>query len=270
MRAYGRSETRQETSGFRPMFCRRLLTVLLAAGLLLALPGEGTCYVLPAEQIIRTMASQVSRFETLLVEQITRRAVEGGTDAVTTYRERVMMKAPDSIHSEVMDGFGSQNATRPDSRYRILFLLNSDAGLTRFLSGLGIDLQQVTYARLERHIAYRIGGIEPESPQILVEKDTFLPLLLMYAAAETGTRVSVHFRDYKRIGGRWYPFQVTTTYQGTMTLHTVQSLQADVHIPFSLGAPPRKRPPSGAPPSAGWDGEKEDRVRRLIQAFEEM
>ncbi|MEW6669075.1 MAG: hypothetical protein AB1512_28020 [Thermodesulfobacteriota bacterium] len=244
--------------------------VLLASVLFFAHPPECRSYILPAEQIIRSMGSQVSRFGTLLVEQITRQAAEGGADAVRTYKERVMMAAPDIVHSEVLEGSVPQDTARPDSRYRTLFLLNSEAGLARFLSGLGIDLQQVSYARIEHHIAYRMGGIEPESPQILVEKDTFLPLLLVYPDADTGARMSVHFRDYKRIGGRWYPFQVTITSQGNMTLHTVQSLQADVRLPFPSGAPPRKVPSPSTRPSDGWDKEKEDRVKQLIRAFEEM
>ena len=257
--------------GLGPMSCRRtLLVLLLAAGLFLALPKECPSYILPAEQIILSMASQVSRFETLLVEQVTRQAAEERTDSVSSFKERVMMKAPDFIYSEVPEGSGSRDIPPPDSRYRILFLQNSAANLARFLSGLGIDLRQVTYARLERYIAYRIGGIEPESPQILVEKDTFLPLLLVYPASETGTRVRVHFRDYKRVGGRWYPFQVTTTSQGTMTLHTVHSVQADAGFPFPFREPPRKGIPSKTRPSAAWDGEKEARVRQLIRAFEEM
>jgi hypothetical protein len=251
--------------------CRALVPVaLLAAALSLGLPGDGLSYILPAEEIIRSMTLQVSRFETLLLEQITRRTKEGGTEPVSTFRERVMMKAPDFIHSEVLEGSVSPDLPRLDSRYRILFLLNSPSGLTGFLRGLGIDLQQVSYARLERYTAYRIGGIEPDRPQILVEKDTFLPLHLVYPDAKTGARVSVHFRDYKRLGGRWYPHQVSTTFEGILMLHTVHSLQADVRFQLPPKEPPRKETPARTPPSSVWDREKEERVRKLIRAFEEM
>jgi hypothetical protein len=244
--------------------------LVLCVWLFLALPQECPGYILPAEEIIRSVASQVSRFESLLVEQVVRQTMETGSRDVTTYRERVMMKAPDSFITEVLEGSLSPGIPRPDSRYRILFLLNSAASLTRLLRDLGIDLQQVTYAGLERYIAYRIGGVEPESPQILVEKDTFLPLHLVYTAPETGSKVKVHFRDYRRAGGRWYPFQVTITQGGAMTLHTAHSIQPDVTFLFPFGAPPRKAAPSPAGPSAPWDQDKEERVRQLIRAFEEM
>jgi hypothetical protein len=243
-----------------PVRSARPFLVFLTVGLVLLTSGECPGGVLPADQIIRHMATRVSVFETLLVDQATR--LDGG-GRVSTFRERLWMKSPDLIHSEVPEGF-IKEAPCPDHRHLQLFLRNSPTGVARFLSAMDIDFGHVDYTRSEDSVAYWIGGETPQSPGLVIEKERFLPLLLVRPSADPQKGVTVQFGDYRRVEQGWYPFRVRTI-QGDQTAcrHTVHSVRANVLMDF-LPTDPSGRAPPG---SGTWTLEREEQLGRVIRAF---
>jgi len=238
-----------------PARSARPLLAFLTVWLVLFTSGECRGGVFPAEQIIRFMATRVSVFETLLVNQATRLEAGG---RVSNFRERLWMKSPDLIHSELPEGF-IKEAACADHRHLQLFLRNSPTELARLLSAMGIDFGHVDYTRSEDSVAYWIGGETPRSPGLVIEKERFLPLLLVRPSADPQKGVRVQFGDYRRVEQGWYPFRVRTT-QGDQTAcrHTVRSVRANVLMDFL---------PADPPGSGTWTLDREEQLDRVIRAF---
>ncbi|MBN1103783.1 MAG: hypothetical protein JXL84_10255 [Deltaproteobacteria bacterium] len=247
----------------RPFRSARPFAVFLTVGLLLFTSGECPGGVFTAEQIIRFISARVSVFETLLVDQSIRQEGWAERGQVRIFTERLWMKSPDLIHSEVPEGFVKE-APCLDHRHLQLFLRNSPTDLIRILSAMGIDFGHVDQTRSEDSIAYWIGGETPQSPGLVIEKERFLPLLLVRPSADPKRGVTVQFADYRRVEQGWYPFRVRTL-QGDQAKcrHTVHSVRANVLMDF-LPADPSSR---ASPGSETWTLEREEKLDRVIRAF---
>jgi hypothetical protein len=101
---------------------------------------------------------------------------------------------------------------------------------------MGIDVQKVSYTRIDGVVAYRIGETDQASPKVLVEKGRFLPLLLSYKAPGLGGGLAkVKFVDYRKVEQAWYPFEIfCSTADGTTEKYTVRSLKVNGPVSASL------------------------------------
>ncbi len=236
------------------------------------MPAE-TCqgYVMPAEQLIAFMAKNFSKFRTLVIVQSTQQKDEKYEGGEESFMERIWMKSPDLLRSQVTD-HPMGRVKEPDMGYRQILMANSAQRLMQLLSGMGVNLHSVAFTRIEGIIAYRIGDKEPERPKILVEKDRFLPLFLVYRSSEQSVleTITVQFKDYRKMDEGWYPFQIT--YSDGKVLkedYTIHTLQANVPIDPALFVMPMRESVSDQASEPGQVPPEEERLREVIKKFEE-
>jgi hypothetical protein len=209
-----------------------LVFLVLLSGCLSALSEQSAhAYLLPAEQIIQFMAVNFSKTQTLIVHQYGEETTE--EKGSRGFDEILTMKSPDQFHSRIKEFSVTKER---DYSYRQFFLANSASRLMALLLEMGIDVQKVSYTRIDGVVAYRIGETDQASPKVLVEKGRFLPLLLSYKAPGLGGgSATVKFADYRKVEQAWYPFEIfCSTANGTTEKYTVRSLKVNGPVSASL------------------------------------
>ncbi|MGD9039706.1 MAG: hypothetical protein PVH82_08735 [Desulfobacteraceae bacterium] len=252
-------------------FAKYLAGILILVGLIFVPAESCQGYVIPANQLIAFMAKNFSKFQTLVIIQSTQQKDENDDMGDASFMERVWMESPDRLRSQVTD-HPMGRVREPDMSYRQVLMANSAQRLTQLLSSMGVNLHSVALTRIDGIIAYRIGDKEPERPKILVEKDRFLPLLLVYRASRPLVleTITVQFKDYKKMEEGWYPFEIIyTDGQGFKEIYTIHTLKANVPIDPALFVMPKRE---FAPEQVSEPGEvpaEEERLREIIRKFEE-
>ena len=236
------------------------------------MPAENCLgYVIPADQLIAFMAKNFSKFQTLVIIQSTQHKDENDETEDESFMERIWMESPDRLRSQVTD-HPMGRVKEPDMSYRQVLMANSAQGLTQLLSRMGINLHSVALTRIDGVIAYRIGDKEPEQPKILIEKERFLPLLLVYKASRPPVQetITVQLKDYKKVEEGWYPFEIIyTDGKAIKEIYMIHTLKANVPIDPALFVMPKKE---FAPEQVSGPEQvpaEEERLREMIKKFEE-
>ncbi len=187
---------------------------------------QGTCafgYVMPEDQILDFMCNNFKMVRKVSIIHSTLQTA-GGNERVFT--EQIWLESPDMYSIKPLDRMGNRDQIPPDLIYRQLFVMNSRENLERLLLSIGIDLSQTSLTRLNGVIAMRIGGKEPGSPKLIIEKERFLPLLISYRIPGEEELVTVTFKDYQRKEAGWHPYEIIYKKgEGLTEKYTVQSLQ---------------------------------------------
>ena len=231
-------------------------------------PERSSGYIMPAEQLIDFMTKAFSDFKTITITQSTLRT-ENEREVVFT--EQITTESPDLFHSRMLD----QRAERPDPpdmTYRQLLMSNSRERIEHLLAVMGINLEKVSLTRVEGMIAYRIGEKWPDSPGLLIEKERFLPILLKYRLPGdlTGEMITVRFQDYKKQDKGWFPFEITCSVGDRIKEHySILTFQANYPVSSSTLKPFDPGPDPGQPGEDGPSDVEEERLRKIIKAFEE-
>ncbi len=234
------------------------------------LPTRGYGYVMPAEQIVGLMVRNFSNLDTMVVTQYTNHTDRSREGREKVFREKIWLKSPNLYHAKALEKTELPDFV-PDVAYRQLLIANSEEAIMQLLGILGIDLQAVAFTRVDGVIAYRIGHGDPESPKIIVEKERFLPLQLVYRSrAEQGNEmIKVQFADYRKLEPGWYPFQITYSY-GTEITQKSATLAVQANIPVAPSvfgtAPPAEE--SSAGDRQGKE-EEERRLKKILDTFED-
>jgi hypothetical protein len=248
-----------------------LAGVLILIGLIFMPAKKCQGYVIPAEQLIAFMAKNFSKFQTLVIIQSTQQKDENDEVGEESFMERIWMESPDRLRSQVTD-HPMGRVKEPDMSYRQVLMANSAQRLVQLLSGMGVNLHSVALTRIDDVIAYRIGDKEPERAKILVEKDRFLPLLLVYGSSRLPVleTITVQFKDYKKMDEGWYPFEIIySDGKAFKEIYTIHTLKANVPIDPALFVMPKRE---FAPDQASEPGQvpaEEERLREIIKKFEE-
>jgi hypothetical protein len=235
--------------------------------------SKSYAYILPAEQIVEFMSANFTCFDTLVINQITQQenlaADEIGEDRV--FREKLTMQSAANYHLEILE----QTADKLEGAehlFRQFIINNPKEKLLQLLPRLGIDLQQVSYSRLEGTIVYYIGDKDENSPKLLVEKKRFLPLLLVYRLPgdPQAKWVRVRFKDYRAVKDKWYPYDITYAIEGQFTeRYMIQGLETNVPIdPALFKTPKTVAPVTTATPIKKLSPEEKERLKKIIEAFE--
>jgi hypothetical protein len=197
------------------------------------LNGRAYGYVMPAEQLLAFMANNFADIQTAVIVQSTLKTEQ---DNEKVFMEQVQLKSPNLFSIKAFDNT-ARGGRLPDMAYRQLLIANTSSRLQVVLSMMGINLQAVSFTRIDGTIAYRIGEKGDNSPRLLIEKERFLPLLLIYrpGGEMLGDTVTVRFEDYRREDTGWLPFQISYSVNDRIREeYTTQSLQINVPLNQSL------------------------------------
>ena len=208
----------------------RKWSLLIAIPLVLVAlsPSTGLPYVLPSAQIIEFMTNRFAALKTIKILQVTT-IKDLNDETEKAFGEIVEVMSPDLYRSDVAGQPGTRLLVRSGSRtlrvingtivsgferdhflYPFLFVAQDPQRILRVLRDEGIRLDAVSLTRFDGKIAYLIGDKVEGSPRLLVDKDRFLPLLLVLHD------FSVKFSDYREIGEKtWYPHQIVYSSYGT-------------------------------------------------------
>jgi len=147
--------------------------------------GKTLAYVMPPEQLLHLMGANFSRFKTLVITQSTQLKSLHGREIEVILNEKIWLKAPDLYDAELISmpedqtagsGMVKGRGSGGDMSFRRLLLANDLDSRLLLLADMGVDIESVTITRFEGIIAYQLGGEDPDSPKLLIEKDTFLPV----------------------------------------------------------------------------------------------
>jgi hypothetical protein len=218
-------------------------------------------YVLPSQQILQFVSAHFSKFETLVIKHTVER--ESGV-GVQSFEEILTMKSPDFLHAAPTEESGTRTGII-DRSFRALFLASSQTWLRDLLSGAGVDLDRVSYTRIDGTVAYLIGEGRDDRPKLAVEKARFLPLVFNYPSrlSHDPEFIRVTFRDYRQVGQGWYPFEIMCSSDaGWVERYKVQSIQVNAPVQPSLFQPSQSmsRPAKSAC--------NEEKIHANVRAFE--
>ena len=240
-----------------------------------AVPGPAEGYVVPPEQLLDFMAESVAGFDTLSVTW-ERSEGTGGPESPAALKEQIWFRRPGEAWIQRTEGNG--DGALEDLWVDFLELFSGRrAASERFLVRSGVEVVRSAYARVDRTVAYRIGGAG--APALFLEKSRFLPLALVYEPPDAGVGevAELRFQEYEKTGEGWFPHEILyTSASGVTGILKVKIVRPNAPFPES-GPPPRMqgagRETTGetAEEASGETaGEKEPgRLERVIRAFEE-
>lgn len=239
-----------------------LFTVFCLATASLASRDQAGAYVLPSQQLLQFMAPHFSNIETLVITTTVEREDDEG---VWVFEEVLHMKSPGLLHAEFADGTANQGRL-VDRSFWNLFLSSTQSRLGDLLSGAGVDLDRISYTRVDGTVAYLIGERGFERPRLAVEKARFLPVLFCYSSRLAGSLefIRVTFRDYRQLEEGWYPFDILcSSGAGWQERYEVRSILVNAPVDPSRFHPsqPGPRPVEGPSP--------EEKLHSIIRAFEQ-
>ena len=255
---------------FQTQFKKNLFIIAILTLLIPVIYEISFGYIMPAEQLIGFMAKNFSKFETVVIIQNVIRQNEEDKDQGKIFKEQIWMKSPDLFQARILDQQEGMEEVR-NTAYRQLLIANGTQRIEQILSRMGINLESVGFTRIDGIIAYRIGDREPESPKILIEKERFLPLLIIYRPMENLTRhvITVRFGDYRKLEEGWYPFETTYSLgQKIKETYSIQSLQANGPIDTQIFYSSGEKPYSSEIPEKEQEDPDEERLRQIIKTFE--
>ena len=168
--------------------------VLLLLGLFMAslMVGKTLAYVMPAEQLLYLMGRKFSKFKTLVITQTTRVENLYETEAGVVINEKIWLKAPGLYRSEliaeptgqdVSNALVSNREPGGDMTFRRLLMVNELDSIKALLTHLGINIESVSLSRFEDVVVFQLGDNSPSSPKLLIEKNSFLPVVICYPSS---------------------------------------------------------------------------------------
>ena len=257
------------------------MLILLIAGMVFFVPVNCYSYIMPAEQVVSLMTANFSKFKTLLIIQSTHLLNLRDKGEEIVLEEKIWLNSSGFYRSELMDKPDGQEKTVDeiaahresiDMTFRRILMSNDCVRIMALLSEMGINLENVVFTRLDGVIAYRIGGKNPKSPKLIVEKERFLPLLLSYRMLDDSEekRLTVRFHDYRKMAKGWYPYKIVCfvgeKIEGS---YFVNDLKANVPIVFPVSET-RKGGPKPTQMLERRQGSTEDeRLKEVIKILEE-
>ena len=215
---------------------------VLIALFVIMIPGFAETYVMPAEQLVGLMNANFSAIKTMVITQTVSYYDPQLGDKGAVYKRMVWLKSPGFYHSEFIDASSRQIISdsaeaclgnqSDKASYWLLTASNNDSLLLN-LERMGINTDTVALTRYEGTIVYCIGEKGLHTPNLLVEKERFLPLALSFTSKTSvnGNMVTVLFQDYREIGGGWHPYKISCFSEpGTRTEYSVLDIKVNTAI----------------------------------------
>jgi len=272
------------------------LLIWMLTSLLWVMPGGSAGYVMPAQQMIDKMSARFSRFHTLIVDQTIHVLDRQDGESAEVVRERIWLRSPGYCRSEIVGGAEREQTSRPevrgaqppmkedisrkgtsgalkhDTTFRWLLMANEGTTMLAFLTQLGVNVNAVAFARLDGKVVYRIGDPSPESPKLLIDRESFLPLLLSYVSpGRLGeAQITVRFDNFKEVDSGWYPYRIDYT-QGEEQAerYFVLNIRVNPSIKASFFEAPADRVSFPGKTEDVLDEKEEERLKEAIRQLKE-
>jgi len=269
-----------------PWFTLRRPFKIGLIALMLGLPamlmsGKAFTYVMPAEQLLHLMGTNFSMFKTLIITQSTHLKQLNRQEAEVILHERIWLQSPGRYYAEIVGMPDGQDPVKDtvtgrkpggDMSFRRLLMADDLKARTSLLSDLGVDVKQVFLSRFEGIVAYQLGEKGAESPKLVIEKDTFFPLLLCYRYRHhsESRMVTVRFKDYQRLGKGFYPFEIVYSDSGEfIERYTVVDLKVNTPVDQPLSEIVIKRPPPDEVIETHIETPDDKRLKEVIDLLRE-
>jgi hypothetical protein len=252
-------------------------------------------YVLPGLQLLELMAQEMGKADTFAVSQRLifvndRESASGGT-----FRQMLSYRYPRSfrleshsennhriflaVDSETMTISGNQRASASEDildRYSDLLFYRSRELLEERLRLTGLDVMVSSLGRFEGKPCYVLGAQYPDlsSPQIWIEKDTFLPFRWIVPESSPGNATKlIEFRylDWQNKEKSWYPLHIQIM-EGKMPVREVYVEGLQVNPPldnslFDIGYLKKRYPVSATIRSNPEPLEPQSDIQKTIEDF---
>ena len=207
--------------------------------------NSAKAYIMPAQQILGFLSKNFMKINSAEILFSIRQVEERAETSEKIFDERIFLKSPNLFYFETVESEREKQYLKDVSFFRLL-ISNRKENLEIFLSSLGINLEEVAFTRIDGIVAYRIGERSEDSPKILIEKERFLPILLMYRSGNdyNGNIISVRFKDYRKLDQIWYPYEITVNLLQPMVTNRFEDEEPTENL-------------------------EEEQLRKIIKAFEE-
>lgn len=269
------------------------MSLFVGAILLWGTPSRA--YMLPGPHLLELMTQGMGKADTLAVSQ--RLVVKSGRESTSggTFRQMLSYRYPRSfrleshsenfhhiflaVDSETLVVTGNQRTSAHEDiweRYCDILLYRSHDLLQEKLRLTGLDVRVSSLGRFEGKPCYVLGAKYPDlsSPQIWIEKDTFLPFRWI-ATESTPGRASrlVEFRylDWQKKGNAWYPMHIQIM-EGKMPAREVyvEGLQVNPALDdslFDIGYLKKRYPASASTRPNPAPPEDKSEIQKTIEDF---
>ncbi len=273
--------------------------ILFLTSLLLAMPGNSSGYIMPVDQLIDKMRAKFSSFKTLIIDQSTHVLDPQDQETTMVFQEKTWLKSPGYCRSEItgrpesLDKAGAPAPPPPgeqarkegqaayeaaevqrnyDTAFRRLLMANNRDTIMTFLAQMGVNLESVGFTRLDGVVAYCVGDKGPESPKLLINKESFLPLLFSYVPLRSSTQdlATVRFDNYRQVDSGWYPYEIDYSVEKKRVEHYfVLNIRVNPPIEASFFKTTTEKTGTPQKPENDQDGQQEERLREVIRLLKE-
>jgi len=267
---------------FAISFKRYWIAIILIVTVTWVVPARICAYVMPVDQLLGLMADNFSNLKTLVITQTVHLMNQRDPDVEIVLKEKLWLKSPGFYGLQSIGQTGGQDAIDEkhaaalvgcDMLFRRLLIANGVESIKSFLSDMGINLDSVSLTRIDGVVSYRLGDKGYDSPKLVLEKDTFFPLLLSYGiAGNSGHKMAtVRFDDYRKLAGGWYSYKIVYRLGEEIIEHyRILSVEVNVPIKFSPLKIIEQRPPVYPQDlKNGEDVREEERLREIIRLLED-
>ena len=246
-------------------------------------PGEDDSQPLIAE-LDETGAQQVEMElapDKIEMEETLRYSFSNGfrSEIMTDDNHRIHVFA-DGQAFTVIDGAAQRIPETRFDLYKDVLLFRSRPELAGRLSLLNIDVSLSSLTRFEGQIAFSIGAEDADEPvsQLLVDKQSFLPLRWIIANGRTGygtTHLEVRFLDWWQLEDSfWYPMRIEF-FQNDALVRSIQVQRYEVNRSFppelfDIGALRSNYPPAAPALSGSSESEGVSEVQKTIDEFRKI
>ena len=273
--------------------------VLLITSLLLVMPGSSSGYIMPVDQLIDKMRARFSSFKTLIIDQSTHVLDPQDEQTTMVFQEKTWIKSPGFCRSEITgrsESLHKDGAPAPpppgdparregpvayeaaveqgnsDTAFRRLLMANNRNTIMTFLAQMGVNLESVGFTRLDGVVAYCVGDKGPESPKLLINKESFLPLLFSYVPLRSSTQdlATVRFDNYRQVDSGWYPYEIDYSVKtDRVERYFVLSIIVNPTIETSFFRITTEKTRIPQKPENDRDRQQEERLKEVIKVLKE-
>jgi len=262
----------------------------------LTMPGSSSGYLMPVDQLIDKMRARFSSFKTLIIDQSTHVLDPQDRENTMVFQEKTWLKSPGYCRSEItgrpesLDIAGAPAPGGPsqregeiayevagaqgnsDTAFRLLLMGNNRDTIMTFLDQMGVNLESVGFTRLDGIIAYRVGDKGPESPKLLIHKESFLPLLFSYVPLRSSSQnlAIVRFDNYAQVDSGWYPYEIDYSVEKErVERYFVLNIVVNPPIEASFFRITTEKTRIPQKPENDQDVQQEERLKEVIRLLKE-